>query len=282
MSALIVNSLLSVIAAATPLLLAATGELVTERSGVLNLGVEGMMLVGAIAGFAVAHSTGIATLGVFASIVAGALTSLAFGFLTLTMLANQIATGLALTIFGRGFSALIGAGFVGIAAPTLPKLHVPLLTDIPFIGPVLFGQDPLIYVSFIALAGVAWFLYRTHAGLILRSVGDSHNAAHAIGYPVIRIRYAATAFGGAMAGLAGGYMSLSYSPHVGRGHDGWPRLDCAGAGGVCRLAAVPLACGRISVRRHHVFVAVCAGRGHPDPVAAGFVLCPISERSWCW
>jgi simple sugar transport system permease protein len=171
-----------------------------------------MMLVGAIAGFAVAHSTGIATLGVFASIVAGALTSLAFGFLTLTMLANQIATGLALTIFGRGFSALIGAGFVGIAAPTLPKLHVPLLTDIPFIGPVLFGQDPLIYMSFIALACVAWFLYRTHAGLILRSVGDSHNAAHAIGYPVIRIRYAATAFGGAMAGLAGGYMSLSYSP----------------------------------------------------------------------
>ena len=212
MSALIVNSLLSVIAAATPLLLAATGELVTERSGVLNLGVEGMMLVGAIAGFAVAHSTGIATLGVFASIVAGALISLVFGFLTLTMLANQIATGLALTIFGRGFSALIGAGFVGIAAPTLPKLHVPLLTDIPFIGPVLFGQDPLIYMSFIALACVAWFLYRTHAGLILRSVGDSHNAAHAIGYPVIRIRYAATAFGGAMAGLAGGYMSLSYSP----------------------------------------------------------------------
>ena len=128
------------------------------------------------------------------------------------LLANQIATGLALTIFGRGFSALIGAGFVGIAAPTLPKLHVPLLTDIPFIGPVLFGQDPLIYMSFIALACVAWFLYRTHAGLILRSVGDSHNAAHAIGYPVIRIRYAATAFGGAMAGLAGGYMSLSYSP----------------------------------------------------------------------
>jgi simple sugar transport system permease protein len=211
-SALIVNSVLSVIAAATPLLLAATGELVTERSGVLNLGVEGMMLVGAIAGFAVAHSTGIATLGVFASIVAGALISLVFGFLTLTMLANQIATGLALTIFGRGFSALIGAGFVGIAAPTLPKLHVPLLTDIPFIGPVLFGQDPLIYMSFIALACVAWFLYRTHAGLILRSVGDSHNAAHAIGYPVIRIRYAATAFGGAMAGLAGGYMSLSYSP----------------------------------------------------------------------
>jgi general nucleoside transport system permease protein len=211
-SSLLVNSLLSIIAAATPLLLAATGELVTERSGVLNLGVEGMMLVGAIAGFAVAHATGVATLGVLASIVGGTLIALAFGFLTLTMMANQIATGLALTIFGRGFSALIGAGFVGIAAPTLPKVHVPLLSDIPFIGPVLFSEDPLIYVSFLALGGVIWFLYRTHPGLIMRSVGDSHNAAHAIGYPVIRIRYAATAFGGAMAGLAGGYMSLSYSP----------------------------------------------------------------------
>jgi simple sugar transport system permease protein len=211
-SELLINSLLSIIAAATPLLLAATGELVTERSGVLNLGVEGMMLVGAIAGFAVAHTTGIAVLGVVASIVGGALISLVFAFLTLTMLANQIATGLALTIFGRGFSALIGAGFVGIAAPTMPKLYVPVLTDLPVVGTVLFGQDPLIYVSFIALAAVAWFLYRSHAGLILRSVGDSHNAAHAIGYPVIGIRYAATAFGGAMAGLAGGYMSLSYSP----------------------------------------------------------------------
>jgi simple sugar transport system permease protein len=212
MTSFLIPFLISVIAAATPLLLAATGELVTEKSGVLNLGVEGMMLVGAVAGFAVAHGTGSTLLGVGAAVLAGTAMSLVFGFLTLTMLANQIATGLALTIFGRGFSALVGAAYVGIAAPTLPKLHIPLLSDIPVVGPLLLGHDPLIYLSLIMLGLTAWFLYKSHAGLILRAVGDSHNAAHAIGYPVIRIRYLATMFGGAMAGLAGAYMSLSYSP----------------------------------------------------------------------
>ncbi len=204
--------LVSVIAAATPLLLAATGELVTEKSGVLNLGVEGMMLVGAVAGFAVAQSTGSTIIALGAACLAGAAMALVFGFLTLTMLANQVATGLALTIFGRGFSALAGAGFVGTAAPTLPKLNIPALSGIPFVGPVFFSHDALIYASFVLLAATAYFLYRTHAGLILRAVGDSHDAAHAIGYPVIRIRYMATLFGGALAGLAGAYMSLSYSP----------------------------------------------------------------------
>jgi general nucleoside transport system permease protein len=204
--------LVSVIAASTPLLLAATGELVTEKSGVLNLGVEGMMLVGAVAAFAVAHNTGSTILAVVAAILAGAGMALIFGFLTLTMLANQIATGLALTIFGRGFSALVGAGYVGIAAPTLPKLRLPIVSDLPLIGPVLFGHDALIYLSFAMLAVTALFLSRTHGGLILRAVGDSHNAAHALGYPVIFIRYLSTLFGGVMAGLAGAYMSLSYSP----------------------------------------------------------------------
>jgi general nucleoside transport system permease protein len=207
-----VSFLISVIASATPLLLAATGELVTEKSGVLNLGVEGMMLVGAVAAFAVAHSTGNVMLAVGAAVLAGGAMALVFGFLTLTMLANQIATGLALTIFGRGFSALVGAGYVGIAAPTLPKLHLPVLSDIPLIGPVVFGHDALIYFSFAILAATSLFLHRTHGGLILRAVGDSHNAAHALGYPVIFIRYLATLFGGVMAGLAGAYMSLSYSP----------------------------------------------------------------------
>ncbi len=202
----------SVIAVATPLLLAAAGELVVERAGVLNLGVEGMMLVGAVTGFAVGHATGSTMLGVTAAVLGGAALSAVFGFLTLTLLANQIAAGLALTIFGRGFSALMGAGYVGIAGPTLPRLHLPLLSDLPFFGPVLFHHDALVYASFALLAGISWFLYRTHAGLVLRAVGDSHDAAHAIGYPVIAIRHAATLFGGAMAGLAGGYMSLSYSP----------------------------------------------------------------------
>jgi ABC-type uncharacterized transport system permease subunit len=207
-----VSFLVSVIASATPLLLAATGELVTEKSGVLNLGVEGMMLVGAVAAFAVAHGTGNIMLAVGAAVLAGGTMALIFGFLTLTMLANQIATGLALTIFGRGFSALVGAGYVGIAAPTLPKLHLPVVSDVPLIGPVLFGHDALIYFSFAILAATSWFLRRTHGGLILRAVGDSHDAAHALGYPVVFIRYLATLFGGIMAGLAGAYMSLSYSP----------------------------------------------------------------------
>ncbi|MDE2200855.1 MAG: ABC transporter permease [Rhodospirillales bacterium] len=209
---LLTSFIVSVIGAATPLLLAATGELLAERAGVLNLGVEGMMLIGAIAGFAVAHVTGSTLLGVLAAALAGVALALIFAFFALGLLANQIATGLALTIFGRGFSALAGAGYVGMAATTLPRLRVPGLSDLPFLGPVLFGHDGLVYFSFAAIIGVAWFLARTHAGLVLRAVGDSHDAAHAMGYKVLRIRAAATAFGGAMAGLAGAYLSLSYSP----------------------------------------------------------------------
>ena len=202
----------SMMAGATPLLLAASGELVVERAGVLNLGIEGMMLVGAVVGFAVGHTTGSAGLGVVAAILGGTALAAIFAVLTLVLLCNQTAAGLALTIFGRGFSSLMGAGYVGIAGPTIPKLQIPLLSQLPFVGPVLFGQDALVYGSFAILAAIAVFLYRTHAGLILRSVGDSHDAAHAIGYPVVGIRFLATLFGGAMAGLAGGYMSLSYSP----------------------------------------------------------------------
>lgn len=203
---------ISVVAASTPLLIAASGELVAEKSGVLNLGVEGMMLVGAIAGFAVAHDTGSAMLGVAAAAAAGVVIAMIFAVLTLTFLANQVATGLALTIFGHGFAALLGAGYVGISSPTLHAIPIPLLSQIPLLGPVLFNQNILIYFSFVMLALIAWFLNKTHAGLILRAVGDSHDAAHAMGYPVIRIRYAAVAFGGAMAGIGGAYLSLFYSP----------------------------------------------------------------------
>lgn len=208
----IVPVILSMISASTPLLLAATGELVTEKSGVLNLGVEGMMLLGAIVGFAVSVTTGSGMLGIAAAVAAGAAMALIFALLTLTLLANQVATGLALTIFGTGFSALMGASYVGTPGQPLPRLHLPVLSNIPFFGPILFGQDILVYASFALVGGVAWFLYRSHAGLVLRSIGDSHDAAHAIGYPVIAIRYAATMFGGAMCGLAGAYMSLAYTP----------------------------------------------------------------------
>ncbi|WP_417835665.1 ABC transporter permease [Thalassospira tepidiphila] len=208
----IVPFTLTVITASTPLLLAATGELVTEKSGVLNLGVEGMMLVGAIAGFAVTASSGSAILGILAAVVAGTLMSLIFAFLTLTLMANQVATGLALTIFGIGFSALVGSGFVGFAIDPLPALSIPGISAIPILGPILFGQDFLVYVSIAAVIGVGWFLAKSRAGLILKAVGDSHHSAHAIGYSVIKIRYLATMFGGAMAGLGGAYLSLSYTP----------------------------------------------------------------------
>jgi len=202
----------SIVSAATPLLIAASGELVTEKSGMLNLGVEGMMLIGAIAGFAAAHATGNAAIGVIAAAAAGAAIAMIFAVLTLALLANQIATGLALTIFGHGFAALLGARYVGIAAPTLARLPIPGLAKIPFLGPVLFDQTALCYGSFAILGAIAWFLRCTRAGLVLRAVGDSHDAAHAIGHPVRAIRYAAVAFGGAMAGVAGAYLSLYYSP----------------------------------------------------------------------
>src|SRR5206468_7545847 len=172
---------LSVISASTPLLLAATGELVTEKSGVLNLGIEGMMLVGAVTGFAVTLSTGNAGLGILAAALAGAAMALAFAILTQVLLANQVATGLALAILGTGLSALIGKAYVGVALQPLPKLVLPILSGLPVIGPILFHQDVLVYASFGILAGVSWFLNRTHAGLVLRAIGDSHEAAHAIG-----------------------------------------------------------------------------------------------------
>ena len=204
--------LVSMIAASTPLLFAALGELVTEKSGVLNLGVEGMMLMGAVAAFATGAATGNPALSILAGAVAGAVMSLLFGILTLTLLANQVATGLALTIFGIGLSALLGKGYVGVPLDPLAKLSIPGLSDLPLVGPVLFGQDFLVYLSIAMVFAVGWFLYRTRFGLVLRAVGESHEAAHAIGYPVIGIRYLAVMFGGAMAGLGGAYLSLVYTP----------------------------------------------------------------------
>ena len=204
--------LAATIVAATPLLFAALGELVTEKSGVLNLGVEGMMLVGAISGFATAIGTGSATLAILAAMLAAAGMAMLFAVLTLSLLANQVATGLALTIFGVGLSSLIGRGYVGTPLDRLPRLDLPFLSDLPVIGPLLFGHDALVYLSVALVAAIAWFLNRTRPGLILRAVGESHDAAHAIGYPVVAIRYAAIVFGGAMSGLAGAYLSLAYTP----------------------------------------------------------------------
>ena len=209
---ILIAAMLTIITAATPLLYAALGELITEKSGVLNLGVEGMILLGAVSGFAVVHFTGSAVLGVLAGLLGGAALSAIFALLVLGFQASQVATGLALTIFGIGLSALLGQDLVGIAYGGLPKLPIPLLVGLPLVGPLLFNHDILVYGSFAMVAAVLWFLTRTRAGLIVRAVGDSHDAAHAMGYPVIRIRFLAILFGGGMAGLAGAYLSLAYSP----------------------------------------------------------------------
>jgi ABC-type uncharacterized transport system permease subunit len=209
---LLANILIGAMIAATPLVLAATGELVTERAGVLNLGVEGMMIVGAIAGFAAMIATRSVVLSLMAAMLAGAVMAALFGALVLTLRANQVASGLALTMFGLGLSALLGQGYSGLAAPTFPHLYIPGLTELPLVGKLLFGQDLLVYIALALVAAVAWTLKRTRIGLIVRAVGENHDAAHAIGYPVIACRYVATLFGGAMAGLGGAYLSLVVTP----------------------------------------------------------------------
>ena len=204
--------LLTVISAATPLLLAATGELVAEKSGVLNLGLEGMMLAGAVCAFIAALTTGSWALGIVVGAAAGILMSMLFGLLTLIFLANQVASGLALTLFGIGLSSLIGIPFIGLPIDKLPTLDLPLLGDIPIFGPLLFEQDALVYISIIMALAVHWFLNHSKSGLVLRAVGESHDAAHSIGYSVLKIRFLAVMFGGAMAGLGGAFLSLSYTP----------------------------------------------------------------------
>jgi len=209
---LVVPLLAGTVAAATPLVFAALGELVTEKSGVLNLGVEGMMLLGAIASFAAATTSGSLLLGVVCGALAGAAAATLFAVLALTLLANQVATGLALTIFGTGLSALLGQGYVSLTLKGMHALALPMLHRLPVVGPVLFDQNPLVYLSLLTIGAVHWFLYRTKAGLILRAVGESPESAHAVGFRVIRIRYLATLFGGALAGVAGAYLAVAYTP----------------------------------------------------------------------
>ena len=212
MNDVLVGIILATLGAGTPLVFAALGELITEKSGVLNLGVEGMMLVGAVCGFAVAADTGSLWLGVVTAMTAGAFMALLFGVLTLTFQANQVAAGLALTIFGVGLSAYIGLEYTSVALTGMQPVHIPLLSSIPLLGPTIFSLDPLMYLSFALLAAITYFLYRSKAGLLLRAIGESPRSAHSIGYPVIQIRYLAVLFGGGMAGLGGAYLALVYTP----------------------------------------------------------------------
>jgi simple sugar transport system permease protein len=204
--------LLTIITASTPLLLAAIGELVVERSGVLNLGVEGMMIVGAVMGFAATQATGSPYIGIVAAMISGVAMSLLFGFLTLNLMANQVATGLALTILGLGLSGMIGEAFIGQPGISLKPIAIPVLSAIPFVGPLFFNQDILVYASYGLVIAVYFVLFRSRTGLIIRAVGDNHRSAHSLGYSVIQVRYLAVMFGGACSGLAGAYLSLIYTP----------------------------------------------------------------------
>jgi len=221
----------SLMVAATPLLLAAIGELVVERAGVLNLGVEGMMIIGAISGFAIAVETTSPMVGLVAAMISGAVLSLLFAFLTQFALANQVASGLALTLFGLGLSALMGQSYVGIKPPAMAKLDIPVLSDIPVLGPILFSHDPVLYIGLALTAAVYWFLKKSRGGLILRAVGESHDAAHALGYNVIRVRILAIMFGGACAGLGGAYISLIRVPQ-------WTEGMTAGVGWIALALVV--------------------------------------------
>lgn len=204
--------LASLMVAATPLLLAAIGELVVERAGVLNLGVEGMMITGAICGFAISVNTGNPLLGVVAAALGGAALALVFAALTQLALANQVASGLGLTLFGLGLSALIGQGYQGVRPPSFPRLNIPGLSDLPVVGRILFSHDLMVYFGLFVVAAVWFMLKYTRAGLILRAVGENHDAAHALGYKVKRIRIMAILFGGACAGMGGAYISLIRVP----------------------------------------------------------------------
>ncbi len=223
--------LASLMVAATPILIAAIGELVVEKSGVLNLGVEGMMITGAICGFAVAFETGSPALGFVAAAGGGAVLSLLFAWLTQFALANQVASGLALTLFGLGLSSLMGQSYQGVKPPATADLHIPLLSDIPAIGPILFQHDLLVYLG-LALVAATWAVLKyTRVGLILRAVGENHEAAHALGYKVVRIRVMAIMFGGACAGLGGAYISLIRVPQ-------WTEGMTAGAGWIALALVV--------------------------------------------
>ena len=255
--------LLTIATAATPLLIAAIGELVVERSGVLNLGVEGMMLMGAVSGFAAAQFTGSAWIGMIAAIVVGTLFSGIFAFLTLSLVTNQVATGLALTILGIGASAMLGESFVGMPGVRLGAISIPYLSDIPYVGRFLFGQDPIFFISILLVIGVTWFLFRTRAGLQLRAIGDNHGSAHALGVHVVRTRYLAVLFGGACAGLAGAQLSLVYVPQ-------WVENMSAGRGWIA-LALVVFASWRPwrVLIGAYLFGAVTIGQLHAQALGFG-------------
>jgi simple sugar transport system permease protein len=255
--------LLTVITASTPLVLAALGELISERAGVLNLGVEGMMIMGAVCAFAATQITGSPYVGIVAGILGGGIFSLLFGFLTLTLVANQVATGLALTILGLGISGQIGETFVGQPGIKLQPIVIPFLSQLPYVGRALFSQDLIFYLSIALVIGINWFLFKSRTGLKMRAIGDSHSSAHALGINVIRTRYLAVMFGGACAGLAGAQLSLVYTPQ-------WVENMSAGRGWIA-LALVVFASWRPwrILAGGYLFGAVGVGQLHAQAFGIG-------------
>lgn len=234
---LLTNILFAMVRCGTPLLLVALGELVCEKSGVLNLGQEGMMLFGAVVGFIAAIGTGSLWLGVLAAMAAGVLLAALFALVALGCNANQVATGLALTIFGIGLSSFVGAAWVGKPLAGFEPVAIPLLGALPVLGKVLFSQDLMVYLSFALFALIAWALLKSRIGLVLQAVGENPDAASAMGLPVLRVRTLAVLFGGAMAGMAGAYLSLAYTPM-------WAENMTAGRGWIA-LALVVFASWRV-------------------------------------
>lgn len=234
---LITQVLFAAIKTGTPLLFVALGEAICEKTGVLNLGQEGMMLMGAVIGFMVSYGTGNAGLGLISAMLIGCLMSLIFGVLVLHLGANQVATGLALTIFGGGLSAFIGTSVVGKTITGFEPIAVPWLSELPVIGKVLFSHDPLVYLAIVLAIVVSFVANKTRTGLTIKAVGENPHAANAIGIKVLRVRYLAVMFGGAMAGLGGAYMSLVYTPM-------WVENMTAGRGWIA-LALVVFASWRI-------------------------------------
>ena len=261
--------MLLTLAAGTPLVFAALGELVAEKSGVLNLGVEGMMLVGAVARSSSRHARSRRGSASAAGALAAAALSLIFAVIALTLRANQVATGLALSLFGVGLSAFVGREYLSVVIEGITPLTIPGSTDLPVVGRLLFGHNPLVYASLVLFAAVHWFLYRTRArGSSLRAVGESPQSAHAIGYPVIAIRYAAVAVRRRVRGPRRRVPRGGLHAVVGRGHDGGPRLDRAGARRVRDVEAVARAGRRLSVRRRDARAVPGAGRRRRHPVPA--------------
>lgn len=213
MDTLLLTAILhAILVASTPLVFAGLGALIQERAGVLNLGIEGLMIVGALAGFAAALADQPLVISVLSAAFAGALLASIFALLVLRLEANPVATGLALTLFGLGLAALFGAQYVGRAAPQVTVWVLPVLSEIPVIGRAFFAHDPLVYLSVVMVAVLWWFLYRSRAGLILRAVGENHDAAHGLGFSVIGIRFLAILAGGALAGIGGAYLTLVQTP----------------------------------------------------------------------